>query len=67
MIHDNSTVVLRNFFAASEMLAAHVLNKIELASDDGLTNQTLVMVLWLVGGLHVLFAGFDRLEKTVAI
>ena len=53
-----ASVVLSNFFATTKMFAAHMLYKVELASDDGLTYQTLVMVLRHVRGLHVLLAGF---------
>jgi hypothetical protein len=48
------------------MLATYMLNKIEFAPDNILANQALVVILGPVGGIHMLFPSFDRLEKTVA-
>ena len=44
-----------------------MLNKIEFAPDNILANKALVVILGPVGGIHMLFPSFDRLEKTVAI
>lgn len=63
--HD-SAIVLGNLLAPTKMLAAHMLDKVELATDDSIANQTLVMVLRHVGHLYVLFARLDRLENAVA-